>query len=155
MKDKLLKNQLWDMVRLMSVNLETAYRPLVEVHGLTTMQSRVLIAVNETREPTIGYISKIIGISSPNASNMCKKLEQDGFIQKIRSTKDERVVVLKLTQKGEETLSRISSDLKKIYGHIIEKISPEEFEKMMEGIKLLNNILREFENFNKNNQELS
>lgn len=149
MRDKLLKKQLWDMVRLTSINLETAYKPLVEVHGLTTMQSRVLLAINECPEPTVGNISKIIDVSSPNASNMCKKLEQEGFIQRIRSSKDERVVVLKLTQKGTETLLQINNDLKNIYGPILEKISAEEFQTIISGIKLLNNVLREFESASK------
>ena len=122
MRDELLKKQLWDMVRLTSINLETAYKPLIEVHGLTTMQSRILIAVNECGEPNIGNISKIIDVSSSNTSNMCKKLEQGGFIQRIRSSRDERVVLLKLTKKGTDTLLEINRNLKYVYGPIIEKI---------------------------------
>lgn len=151
MRDELLKKQLWDMVRLTSINLETAYRPVVEIHGLTTMQSRVLIAVTECEEPTVGNISKIIDVSSSNASNMCKKLEQEGFIKRIRSLKDERVVVLKLTQKGKETLIQINKDLKNTYGPILEKIPLEEFETIISGIKLLNRLLRELESASKNN----
>lgn len=151
MRDELLKKQLWDMVRLTSINLETAYKPVVEIHGLTTMQSRVLIAVTECEEPTVGNISKIIDVSSSNASNMCKKLEQEGFIKRIRSLKDERVVVLKLTQKGKETLIQINKDLKNTYGTILEKIPLEEFETIISGIKLLNRLLRELESASKNN----
>jgi DNA-binding MarR family transcriptional regulator len=101
MKERLLKKQLWDMIRLTNTNFETAYKPIVEIHGLTTLQSRVLIAINEFEEPTVGNVSKIIDMSSPNASNLCKKLEQDGFIRRTRSSRDERVVVLKLTEKGD------------------------------------------------------
>jgi DNA-binding MarR family transcriptional regulator len=149
MRDELLKKQLWDMVRLTSINLETAYKPLIEVHGLTTMQSRILIAVNECAEPTVGNISKIIGASSPNASNMCKKLEQEGFIKRIRSSRDERVVLLELTHKGMETLLKINKDLKNIFGPIIEKMPEEEFEAIITGIKLLNRLLSELESESK------
>jgi DNA-binding MarR family transcriptional regulator len=121
MKERLLKKQLWDMIRLTNTNFETAYKPIVEIHGLTTLQSRVLIAINEFEEPTVGNVSKIIDMSSPNASNLCKKLERDGFIRRTRSSRDERVVVLKLTEKGEKTLHQINTDLKILFGPIIEK----------------------------------
>jgi len=145
MRDELLKKQLWDMVRLASINLETAFKPIIEVHGLTAMQNRILTAVNECTEPTVGNISEIIDVSSPNASNMCKKLEQEGFIKRIRSSKDERVVLLKLTQKGTDTLLEINRDLKNVYGPIIEKIPDEEFEAIITGIKLLNKLLSNLE----------
>lgn len=141
MKERLLKKQLWDMIRLTNTNFETAYKPIVEIHGLTTLQSRVLIAINEFEEPTVGNVSKIIDMSSPNASNLCKKLERDGFIRRTRSSRDERVVVLKLTEKGEKTLHQINTDLKILFGPIIEKIPEEEFETMISGIKLLNKLL--------------
>ncbi|HHZ00991.1 MAG TPA: winged helix-turn-helix transcriptional regulator [Tissierellia bacterium] len=145
MKEKLLKKQLWDMIRLTSTNFETAFKPIVEIHGLTTMQSRVLIAINEFDGSTVGSISRIIEISSPNASSLCKKLEKDGFIVRERSSDDERVVTLKLTEKGEKTLHQINSDLKNLFGPIIEKVPEEDFETMISGIKLLNKLLSELE----------
>ena len=146
MKERLLKKQLWDMIRLTNTNFETAYKPIVEIHGLTTLQSRVLIAINEFEEPTVGNVSKIIDMSSPNTSNLCKKLDRDGFIRRTRSSRDERVVVLKLTEKGEKTLHQINTDLKILFGPIIEKIPEEEFETMISGIKLLNKLLSQLEN---------
>jgi len=151
MREKLLKKQLWDMIRLTNTNFETAYKPIVEIHGLTTMQSRVLIAVNECDEPTVGNISKIIDVSSPNASNMCKKLERDGFIHRIRSSIDERVVILKLTEKGKEALLQINKDLKSMFGPIIEKISEEEFKTIISGMEFLNKLLSELEDAAKRN----
>jgi len=145
MKEKLLKKQLWDMIRLTSTNFETAFKPIVEIHGLTTMQSRVLIAINEFDGSTVGSISRIIEISSPNASSLCKKLEKDGFIVRERSSDDERVVTLKLTEKGEKNLHQINSDLKNLFGPIIEKVPEEDFETMISGIKLLNKLLSELE----------
>lgn len=146
MKDKLLKYQLWDMIRLTSTTFETAFKPIVEVHGLTTMQSRVLIAIYEYDNPTVGNISKIIDISNSNASNMCKKLEKEGFIERIRSLTDERVVILELTNKGKEVLTQINSDIEKIYGPIIENVPDDKFNDIIKGIKLLNDLLRELEN---------
>ncbi|NLJ59128.1 MAG: MarR family transcriptional regulator [Tissierellia bacterium] len=149
MRDELLIKQLWDMVRLISVNFETAYRPVVEIHGLTTLQCRILLAVKEWEETTVGNISKIIDASSSNVSNMCKKLELEGFVNRIRSIEDERIVLVQLTDKGKEILLQIQSDLKNIYRPILKNLTEKEFETIISGMKLINNLLEEFQEASK------
>ena len=145
MREALLKKELWDMVRFTTINLDSAFKPIVEIHGLTIMQSRVLVAVKECNNATVGVVSKIIDVASPNGSSMCKKLEREGFIRRIRSIHDERVVTLVLTEKGEHTLEKISNDIMKRFGPILEMRTEEDFSQIIKGIKLLNELLKEFE----------
>jgi DNA-binding MarR family transcriptional regulator len=145
MRNELLKKELWDMIRFTNINLDTAFKPFVEIYGLTMMQSRILVAVKECEQATVGTVSKIIDVKSGNGSNMCKKLEQEGFIKRIRSIDDERVVKLILTEKGEETLEKVNNDILKKYGPVLDDRTDEEFEQMIKGIKLLNQLLMEFD----------
>jgi DNA-binding MarR family transcriptional regulator len=145
MRNELLKKELWDMIRFTNINLDTAFKPFVEIYGLTMMQSRILVAVKECEQATVGTVSKIIDVKSGNGSNMCKKLEQEGFIKRIRSIDDERVVKLILTEKGEETLEKVNDDILKKYGPVLDDRPDEEFEQMIRGIKLLNQLLMEFD----------
>ncbi|MDF2616758.1 MAG: MarR family transcriptional regulator [Sedimentibacter sp.] len=145
MRNELLKKELWDMIRFTNINLDTAFKPFVEIYGLTMMQSRILVAVKECEQATVGTVSKIIDVKSGNGSNMCKKLEQEGFIKRIRSIDDERVVKLILTEKGEETLEKVNNDILKKYGPVLDDRKDEEFEQMIKGIKLLNQLLMEFD----------
>jgi DNA-binding MarR family transcriptional regulator len=145
MLKELLRKELWDMIRFTNINLETAFKPFVERYGLTMMQSRILVAVKECENATVGTVAKIIDVKSGNGSNMCKKLEQEGFIKRIRSLEDERVVRLVLTEKGEETLEKINEDVLKKYGPFLECKTDEEFEQITRGIKLLNQLLIDFD----------
>lgn len=145
MRNELLKKELWDMIRFTNINLETAFKPFVEIYGLTIMQSRILVAVKECEQATVGSVSKIIDVKSGNGSNMCKKLEQEGFIKRIRSIEDERVVRLTLTEKGEVTLEKVNEDILKKYGPVLDGRTDEEFEHIIRGIKLLNQLLMEFD----------
>lgn len=145
MRNELLKKELWDMIRFTNINLETAFKPFVEIYGLTMMQSRILVAVKECEQATVGTVAKILDVKSGNGSNMCKKLEQEGFIKRIRSMQDERVVRLVLTEKGEETLKKVNEDILKNYGPVLYGKTDEEFEQMVKGIKLLNQMLMEFD----------
>ncbi|MFA9422692.1 MAG: MarR family winged helix-turn-helix transcriptional regulator, partial [Sedimentibacter sp.] len=141
MRETILKNELWDLVRITSMNLEAAYKPIVESHGLTVMQSRILIAIGENELINIGRISNILEVSSGNASNMCKRLEKEGFIKRIRSTNDERIVELALTNKGIITKEIICDDINKRFKPVIENRSKEEFDTIIIGIKKLNELL--------------
>ncbi len=145
MRDEILKKELWDMVRNIATSMQTALRPIMDVHGLTTMQGRILAAVKECEHGNVGTISKVMDISSSNASNMCKKLEKDGFITRNRSAMDERVVELELTEKGENVLGEINSEMKKIYGPVLKSKTDEEFDSIISGINSLNELLKEFE----------
>ncbi|HBD64785.1 MAG TPA: MarR family transcriptional regulator [Clostridiales bacterium] len=148
MRDEILKRELWDMARNITTSLQTAFRPIMDAHGLTSMQGRILAAVKECDDVSIGTISKIIDTCSSNASSMCKKLEKDGFIVRKRSSLDERVVELRLTEKGESVLGEINDRLKESYGPIIDSRTDEEFDLIIRGINLLNELLKEFEKIN-------
>jgi len=141
----MLKNELWDLVRITSMNMEAAYKPIVESHGLTMMQSRILIATAESKNINIGTISNILEISSGNGSNMCKRLEKEGFIKRIRSLNDERIVELELTDKGISTKEQICDEINKKFKPILDNKSKEDFEAIVYGIKKLNELLKDFE----------
>lgn len=145
MRRLLLKNDLWDMMRLTTTNMEAAFSPIVQTYGLTLMQNRILVAITQCEHPTVGGICKVIGASGGNASNMCKKLETEGFVKRIRSQEDERVVKLILTEKGNETINKIDDELKKRYVPIIESKSDEDLETIILGIKKLNELLMDFD----------
>ncbi|NYB75312.1 MarR family transcriptional regulator [Sedimentibacter hydroxybenzoicus DSM 7310] len=145
MKDEILKRELWDMTRNVTTALQAILGPVMEAHGLTAMQGRVLSAVKECDDVNVGTISKILDVCGSNASNMCKKLEKDGFIIRKRSKEDERVVELLLTEKGESVLGRINNELKERYGAVLKDMDDEKFDSIIKGITALNELLEDFE----------
>ena len=145
MKDEILKRELWDMTRNVTTALQAILGPVMEAHGLTAMQGRVLSAVKECDDVNVGAISKILDVCGSNASNMCKKLEKDGFIIRKRSKTDERVVELLLTEKGESVLDKINTELRERYGAVLKGMDDEKFDLIIKGINALNELLKEFE----------
>ena len=82
--------------------------PVVQAEGLTPLQCFVLALLSK-RQLTVGALSEQTRIGQGNASNLCKRLEQAGYLERTRSNQDERVVTLTLTPKGRETMDRIRS----------------------------------------------
>ena len=84
--------------------------PIVQVEGLTRLQAGVLLYLAQ-QDAAVGDISEATCIGQANASSLCKKLEQGGFLTRSRGRPDGRVVTLSLTQKGRETTQRIQRRL--------------------------------------------
>lgn len=131
------KKEIWDILRSMRECMESAFLPMLEAHGLTMMQTRILLEIKQCEHPTVGCLCGVIGLSSGNASSMCKKLEKAGFVKRIRDPRDERFVDLSLTEKGEETIREIEIALEKKYGQYLESRSELEVRELIAGIKKL------------------
>ena len=84
--------------------------PVVQAEGLTPLQASVLLHLS-CRSAAVGDISEVTCMGQANASSLCKKLEQGGFLTRSRGEADGRVVTLSLTPKGRETAGRIQRRL--------------------------------------------
>ena len=84
---------------------------LIEVmckdEGLTVLQTMMLFMIRSEGSVSVGDLSSYFNITHSNASTMCKKLEKDGLLTRIRSRTDERTVMIAVTENGSETLERM------------------------------------------------
>lgn len=79
------KNVVWDMTRRISECMDGMFRPISEQYGLTHMQMRILMELWSAEDsPTIGQLGRTLGMTSGNMSSMCKRLEQEGFLLRVR-----------------------------------------------------------------------
>lgn len=141
MKVASFNNQLWDLLREISENLDQAFHPVIEEYGLTLMQVRILMEISQNANHTIGSISNCVCVMRGNMSNMCKRLESEGLLERSRSKEDERVVTLSLTKKGQDIIEKITNDLQDKYGSALKDESEEVMTDIISGLKKLNCLL--------------
>lgn len=143
MREVEFKNEIWDLVRLITTGMDLVFRPLVESHGLTMIQARVLAGIQRCELSTVGNVGSVVGLSSGNASTICKKLEKAGFLRRIRASEDERFVKLVLTERGKETLKKINAAFQERYASILQKKTDQEFIAIISGMKKLKELIAE------------
>jgi DNA-binding MarR family transcriptional regulator len=143
MKGINFKKEIWDILRDIRDNMDNFFRPIIEEHGLTMMQARILMVVKYCERPTVGCLCGEIGLTSGNASSMCKKLEKAGFLRRNRDPNDERYVALSLTERGEEAMQMIGEAFEKKYGQVLASKSDEEFAELIAGMKNFSAFIRE------------
>ena len=128
------------LIRQLSNRANAVFSVVTDRYGLTPMQARILLLVHQTGCVKVGEVAKDISLSSGNASNICKKMEQQGFLQRTRGEEDERVVLLSLTSKGKDTVSTLEADIETMIDRLFDGYPQERLCRILDGLQELCNI---------------
>ena len=77
-----------------------AYKPILEMLGLTYTQYITVIALWEEENQTVGSLAEKLFLESNTLTPILKKLEEMGYVRRKRDVRDERQVFVSLTDAG-------------------------------------------------------
>ncbi|RFB91965.1 MarR family transcriptional regulator [Rhizobium leguminosarum bv. trifolii] len=101
MQDQLkLDNFICFAVYTASHALNRVYKPLLEALGLTYPQYLAMVALWEQDGQSVGGLGEKLFLESSTLTPLLKRLESAGYIRRERSSEDERVVVIRLSDEG-------------------------------------------------------
>lgn len=83
-----------------------AYKPILDAVGLTYTQYIAMVALSDQDEQTVSALGERLFLESNTLTPILKKLEQTGYISRIRDPADERQVRVSLTAAGRRLLER-------------------------------------------------
>ncbi|MHC9083585.1 MarR family winged helix-turn-helix transcriptional regulator [Luteimonas sp. RIT-PG2_3] len=83
-----------------SMEINRTYKPLLDALGMTYPQYLVLSALWEVDGLSISAIGARLSLESSTITPLVKRLEQAGFVERRRSSQDERQVHVHLTRAG-------------------------------------------------------
>ena len=97
-----LSSQLCFPLYAASRNIISLYTPFLKPLGLTYTQYLVFLVLWEKDGVTVGEICDKLMLDNGTLSPLLKKMQQAGYVEKKRSSEDDRVVEITLTQAGRE-----------------------------------------------------
>ena len=103
--------------------------------NLTHQAIRILQMISRQETQTISAIAANLQLSHNTASEHIKRLIQKEFVIKERSQQDERVVIVRLTEKGQQATHTLLDEAK--LKQIEKKLSEEEKELIQSAFELL------------------
>lgn len=80
--------------------LTKAYKPYLDEMGITYPQYLVMMVLWEKDDVSVNQISEELLLNTNTLSPLLKRMEKLELIKRTRSTEDERMVLVKLTEKG-------------------------------------------------------
>ena len=137
--------------------------------SVTRGQGRILAILQKKDGLSTKDLSKILDVRITSLNETLNKLEKNGYVKKVKSEKDKRVLIIKLTEKGNEYKPESPKDIdvfdclndeeKKNFDEYLTRITheyhlklkeenPEKFEKM---VKKRQEIMKKY--FNCTNEE--
>lgn len=111
MSNELLKleNQLCFSVYATSRSITKIYRPFLDELGITYPQYLVMLLLWENSTVTLKDLGNKLYLDSGTLTPLLKRLENLDFIKRERSTADERLLCVTLTEKGAALKEKASS----------------------------------------------
>lgn len=138
-------NSIFSMIREISHKIDLLLQETATDLGVTTLQLKMIMTLSAADEAvSIGNLGKSIGVNGGNISNICKKLEKQGFVDRNRSDEDERVVNVKLTQKGIDAADKVSKYFDKIKPDVDESNINVNLMTIIDELKSLDSLLDDY-----------
>ncbi|MGN6712271.1 MAG: MarR family winged helix-turn-helix transcriptional regulator [Anaerocolumna jejuensis] len=100
-----LDNQLCFALYVCSKEIIKKYKPILEPLGLTYTGYITMLALWEEDNLTVKDLGNKLYLDSGTLTPLLKKLEAQNLINRVRSSNDERNVVITLTEKGRDLKS--------------------------------------------------
>ena len=97
-----LENQLCFLLYASSREIVKRYKPLLDTIDLTYTQYIAMLVLWEKKQLTVKELGECLYLDSGTLTPLLKKLESKGLVTRVRSEKDERSLVVTLTQEGEK-----------------------------------------------------
>jgi DNA-binding MarR family transcriptional regulator len=110
-----LDNQICFPLYALSRKVIQLYKPLLDNYNLTYTQYIIMLVLWEEEKISIKELGEKLYLDSGTISPVVKKLVKQGLIEKFRFKEDERIVMVKLTEKGKAMKEEIVEIPEKLY----------------------------------------
>lgn len=101
-----LDNQLCFALYSASLAMTKAYKPLLDALGLTYPQYLVMLVLWEHGGLSVSEFGERLSLDSGTLTPLLKRMESGGWLQRVRSSEDERRVRVSLTPAGRKLKAR-------------------------------------------------
>ncbi|MBO4229049.1 MAG: MarR family transcriptional regulator [Clostridia bacterium] len=96
-----LKNQLCFPLYAVSNLITRKYKPLLDQLDLTYTQYIVMMVLWEEKQVNEKFLCEALYLKTNTLAPLLKKLEEKGYVKKVKDKSDERNLVISLTEEGE------------------------------------------------------
>ena len=127
------------VIQTLKAKTDRLLAPLAQREGLTPLQMCVLLHLYQKEAP-VGTVSHVTGMGQANASALCKKLEEAGYLTRVRSQLDRRVVNLSLTEAGRGAAERFRRGIDRYMG-LLKNVPHEQKEALARGVQAAEAVL--------------
>lgn len=137
--DFLVREFVWDVISI-NVHLEEIRSIWARSLGITSPQWLILMAVNDLdrgKGASVRAVSNKLHVDPSFVTTQTKSLEKNGFVRRIPSEEDGRVVLMSLTDKASKQIASLYAQQANTDGFIFSDFSESELRDITDKLTLL------------------
>ncbi len=104
-------------------------------------EARILFEIANSEAPTAAELGRELGLDAGYLSRILSRFEEQGLAERIRSERDGRQFLIRLTQKGSEAYSALDRRSREEIEEILSDLTEEEQLKLLKSMQAIENIL--------------
>lgn len=104
-------------------------------------QAHLLMAITRQGMQKISDLGKVLEIPDSHVSNMCRKLEKRGLVERVRDEGDNRVVRVRATEKMIELIKERHGGFRRSLVSVFSAAPTEDLQTIITGLEKLNALL--------------
>ena len=113
----------------------------IQASGITGKQLAILRFLNEPGEKTVGHVAAYVYVNESTASEVIAKMEERGLVNRLRSKKDNRVVVVEPTEQGSHLVGTTALEGIPLLRDRLKELTDERLTVLAENLELLHSLL--------------
>lgn len=129
------------VLREIMSSIKQSVKEQFEEMDLTGSQGMLIGTLAHHGPMKIGELSERVGLSNSTVSGIVDRLEKKNLVERRRSQKDRRVVVVEVTSALKENSKDHYSTIDRKIQSILEEATPEEVDKILEGFHILKELM--------------
>lgn len=135
--------EILDALRRINIAMARRMKTYCEPLGLTGPQVLILCELFRQDRQKICDLSRAAGMKISNISAICQRLEDHGYVHRIRSQEDQRVVLVCLSEKSKDLVRQIGCLDKSEIVLQFKKLPKDQLELILSGLHQLEALLNE------------
>lgn len=125
------------VMKTMKHSVQTEFKDM----GLTGTQGMLMGILSHNNGMKISDLSKQMGLSNSTVSGIVDRLEKQGFVERVRSNEDRRVVYVSVTYEFKKNIKNNFCKMEKSFEKVMSQVTLEESNKILEGLITLRKVL--------------
>ncbi|WP_077621321.1 MarR family winged helix-turn-helix transcriptional regulator [Sediminibacillus massiliensis] len=129
-------------LRYISGLIKQKGREILNHYPITAPQFVALQWLGEEGDLTIGELSNKINLAFSTTTDLVDRMEKNALVERIKDTKDRRVVRIHLLEKGQGIIQEVIKKRQEYLGEVLENVSAEEVDTLVRILSLLHTQMK-------------
>ena len=113
------------------------FREIFKEFGMTEQQWRVLRVLSEVDAIPLGQLAEVTLIPAPSLVGVVDRLQTGGLVERRPAQGDRRVVLVQITQVGQERLDRLMPQVANRYATLKQAMPGDDWDRLVDGLEQL------------------